>query len=71
MAELDAAPWVGSQQSRVGGQNPLCPLAGNTALDLAQDTVGFLRCKCTSWGYTELLINLTILCACHLLRNAH
>ncbi|NXC65955.1 LBN protein, partial [Anhinga anhinga] len=44
---LDAALQVGSHQSRVEGQNHLPRPAGHASFDAAQDTLGFLGCKCT------------------------
>jgi len=55
--ELDAGLQVGSQESRVKGQNPLRRPAGRAALDAAQDTVGFLGCRCTLLAHVELLIH--------------
>jgi len=44
----------GSHKSGVEGQNRLpCP-AGHASLDAAQDTVGFLGCKCTLLAHVEL-----------------
>jgi len=55
--ELDAGLQVGSQESRVKGQNPLPRPAGHAALDAAQDTVGFLGGKRTLPAHVELLIH--------------
>ena len=44
--ELDAVLQVGSHKSGVEGQDHLPRPAGHTAFDAAQDTVGFLGCKC-------------------------
>jgi len=45
--ELDTGLQVGSQESRVKGQNHLPRPAGHASLDAAQDTVGLLGCKLT------------------------
>jgi len=55
--ELDAVLQVGSHQSRVEGQNHLPQPAGHASLDVAQDTVGLLGCKCTLPVHVELLIH--------------
>ena len=48
---------MGSQESRVEGENPLPRPAGHASFDAAQDTVGFLGCKRTLPGHVELLVN--------------
>ena len=53
--ELDAGLQVGSQERGVKGQNPLPRPAGHAALDAAQDTVGFLGCKCALPAHVEFL----------------
>jgi len=55
--ELDGGLQVGSNQSRVEGQNPLPHPAGHAAFDAARDTVGLLRCERTLLGHVELLVN--------------
>jgi len=53
--ELDAGLQVGSDESRIKGQNPLPRPAAHAALDAAQDTVGFLGCQRTLPAHGELL----------------
>ena len=48
---------VGSHESGVKGQNPLPRPAGHVSLDAAQDTAGFLGCKCTLPAHVEILIH--------------
>jgi len=55
--ELDTGLQVGSDESRVKGQNPLPHPAGHAALDAAQDTGGFLGCKRTLPVHVELRIH--------------
>ncbi|KAK4827563.1 hypothetical protein QYF61_019187 [Mycteria americana] len=55
--ELHAVLQMGSHKSGVEGQNHLPQPAGHASFDAAQDTVGFLGCKCTLPGHVELLIN--------------
>ncbi|KAK4824658.1 hypothetical protein QYF61_017031 [Mycteria americana] len=55
--ELDAVLQVGSQQSRVEGQNHLPRPAGHASFDAAQDTVGLLGCKRTLSAHVQLFIH--------------
>ncbi|KAK4825592.1 hypothetical protein QYF61_000681 [Mycteria americana] len=54
--ELDAVLQVESHQGRVEGQNRLPRPAGHASFDAAQDTVGFLGCRCTFPSHVQLLI---------------
>ena len=55
-SRLNAILQVGSQQSRVEGQNHLPPPAGHASFDAAQDTVGFLSCESTLPAHAQLFI---------------
>ncbi|NXI45017.1 TENS3 protein, partial [Galbula dea] len=55
--ELDVIFQVGSQESRVEGENHLPPPAGHASLAAAPDTVGLLGCKHTLAAHVELLIH--------------
>jgi len=55
--ELDRILQVGSHQSRAEGQNHLPHPAGHASLDVAQDTVGLLGCKCTFVAHVQLFIH--------------
>ncbi|KAK4830572.1 hypothetical protein QYF61_011750 [Mycteria americana] len=55
--ELNAVLQVGSHESRVQGENHFPQPADHASFDAAQDTVGFLGCKCTLPAHVELLIN--------------
>lgn len=55
--ELDTVLHVGSHKSRIEGKNPLSQVAGHFSFDVAQDTVGFLGCRCTLLSHVELLIH--------------
>ena len=55
--ELDAIIKVGSQKSRVEGQNHLPQPAGHTSHDATKDTVGLLGCKHTLLTHADSFIN--------------
>ncbi|KAJ7426589.1 hypothetical protein WISP_14452 [Willisornis vidua] len=55
LPELEAVFQVGFQESREE-QNYLRPPACHSSFGAAQDTVGFLGCKCTLLGYIELSV---------------
>ncbi|KAK4823530.1 hypothetical protein QYF61_003039 [Mycteria americana] len=55
--ELDAVLQVGSDQSRVEGQNHLPRPDGHAALDAAQGTVGILGCEHTLPAHVQLFIH--------------
>lgn len=54
--ELDSALHVGSHQSKAEWQNALPCFAGHV-FDAAQDTFGFLDCKCMWLGHVQPLIH--------------
>ena len=55
--ELDAVFQVGSQQSRVEGQNYFPQLAGHASFDAVQDTAGLLGCECMLLAHVQLFIH--------------
>ncbi|KAK4816838.1 hypothetical protein QYF61_023902 [Mycteria americana] len=55
--ELDEVLQGGSHQSGAEGQNHLLHPTGHTFVDAAQDTVGFLGCKCTLLAQVQLFIH--------------
>ncbi|CAM9952029.1 unnamed protein product, partial [Bubo scandiacus] len=55
--ELNTGLHVGSHKSGVEEENHLPRPAGDTSLDAAQDTVGFLGCECTLLAHTQFSIH--------------
>ncbi|KAK4831823.1 hypothetical protein QYF61_019346 [Mycteria americana] len=55
--ELNTVLQAGSHKSGVEVENHLPPPAGHTSFDAAQDTIGFLGCKCTLPGHTQFFIH--------------
>ncbi|KAK4826191.1 hypothetical protein QYF61_006135 [Mycteria americana] len=53
----DPVPQVGSQHSRVEGQNHLPQPTGHASLDAAQDMAGFLGCERTLPAHVQLFIH--------------
>ncbi|GAB0180669.1 cAMP-dependent protein kinase inhibitor alpha [Grus japonensis] len=54
--ELDVVLQVGSHESRIEGQNHLPRPAGHASFHAAQDTIGFLGCKCTLPAHVQLFV---------------
>jgi len=59
--ELDAGLQVRSHESPVEGQNNLPQPASHT-FDAAQDTVGFLGCKCMLLDHVQFFFCLVVCC---------
>lgn len=55
--ELDSVLQIGSQQSRVEGQNFFPWPAGHASCDVAQNLFGFLHYRCTLLAHGKLLVN--------------